>query len=212
MWLLPHEPDGTCANGRRHGSVPELRANSHFTHGCTCRGSRASLDSRTCGGAAPCPRPLLASSTAIFHDGRDARDWRASFQSSVGAESQHGTASEACSGTAAPQHYTECSCRTDTLVFASGITSSHAEFNFARCACRALGNWTAQSVTLHSWCASSAKHVTAGRRWRNAWNAQQPARLVTARQRCTSRTVNSTYPTAPSNRPPLTQSGQPPRT
>jgi len=212
MWLLPHDLDGTCSYGRRHGSVSELRANCHFTQGCTCRGSCASLDSRPCGDAASCSAPLLASSTAIPHDGRDARDRHASFQSSVRAESQHGTASEACSGPAATQHYAECSCRTDTLVFASGVTSSHAEFNFARCACRALGNWTAQSVTLHSWCASSAKHVAAGRRWRNAWNARQPARLVTARQRCTPRTFNPAYPAAPPNRPPITQSGQPART
>lgn len=212
MWLLPHDPDGTCSNGRRHGSVPELRTNGHFTLACPCRSASAALVSGTCGRAGPCSSPLLASSTAISHDGRNARDRHAGLWSQRRAESQHRTASKACSGPAATQHHVECTCRPDAVVFASGITRSNAEFSFARCACRALGKWTAQSVTLHSWCASFAEHGTAGRPWWNARNAQQSARLVTARQRCLPRTLIPRYTTAPSYRRSLAQSGRPPRT
>jgi hypothetical protein len=211
MWLLPHDPDGTCSNGRRHGSVPELRTNGHFTLACTRRSASAALVSSTCGRAAPCPSTRLASSTTIPLDGRNARDRHAGLWSQRRAESQHGTASKARSGPAAPEHDDECSCRPDTLVFASGITSSYAEFSFARYAFRALGKWTAQSVTLHSWCASFAEHGAAGRHWRNAWNAGQPARLVTARQRCFPRTLIPGHTTAPFCRRPLSQSGRPPR-
>ena len=150
----------------------------------------------------------MASCTAIPHDGRNARGRHAGLQSQRRTESQHGTASKARSRPAAPQHHAECSCRPGTLVFTSGITSSDAEFSCARCACRALGKWTAQSVTLHSWCSGSAEHGTAGRHQWNAWNAPQPARRVTARQRCVTRTNIPTHATASFWRRPLAQSGR----
>ncbi len=207
MWLLPHDPDGTCSHGRRHGSVPELRTNGHFTLACARRSASATLVPGAYGSASPGPRTRMATSSAIPLDGRNVRDRHAGLQSKCRTESQHGTASKACSGPAAPEHNDECSCQPDTVVFASGITRSHAEFSFARNACRALGKWTAQSVTLHSWCASFAKHGAAGRPWRNARNAQQPARLVPAWQRCFSSTPIPGHTTAPFCRRSLAQSG-----
>jgi hypothetical protein len=135
MWLLPHAPDSTCANGRRHGAVPELRTNGHFPHDCTRRSASAALVASTYGSAGPGTH--LAAITAIPHDGTTARDRHARLWS------QRRTAAKARSGPATPEHDVEYSHRPDTVVFASGITRSNAEFSFARCACRALGKWTA---------------------------------------------------------------------
>lgn len=182
MRLLPHDPDGTCANGRRHGSVPELWTDGHLPHACTCRSKDSAMVSSTDGSASTCTS--MASCTAIPYDGRDARGRHALIESQRWTESERGPATEARSWPAAPQHHTQCSCRSAPLGFVSVITSSHAFHGFSRYACRAFGNWTAQSIALDSRCSCSAEHGTHGRLGGHARNAPHLARFVTPRQRC----------------------------
>ncbi len=192
MRLLPHGLDGTCTNGRRHGSMPELRANGHLAHACTCGARPPPMDSTTGGSASTCTSNAtsLATSSAIPNDGRDGRNGHAHLHF------KHRSATKACSGPGAAQQHSQCSYRPGTLVFALGITARSAVISFARCACRAFGIWNAESIALYSWCASTAEHGTHGRRRRHAWHAQQPAWLVTSWQRCVATTHFPSHPCA----------------
>ncbi len=170
----------------------------------------SSTDGSAAPGSGACTS--MASCTAIPHDGRDAWGWHALLESQRRTESERGPATEARSWPAAPQHHTQCSCWPATLGFVSGITSSHAFHGFSRYACRAFGNWTAQSIALDSRCSCSAEHGTHGRCRGHARNAPELARFVTPRQRCVPRPLLFGHSIAPHHRCPFAQFRRSPRT
>ncbi len=204
MRFLPHDPDSTCADGRRHGSMPELWTDGHFPHACAGRGPDAPVVSSAHGhsGSGPGACAGLVSCTSVSHDGRNAGHEHARFQS------QHRTATEACPRPAAPQRWAQYSCKPATVGFDSGIPCCPALDGFSRCSCWSLGSWAAQSVTLHSRCAATAKHGPHGRRRWDARNARHAVWRVTPRQRCVPCTFLPGHTASPGHGRSLSQPGR----